>query len=334
MSQHDMNITNADFPTFRGDLNAALAALASSSGGPSAPSTTHPNQLWYDETNNLLMIRNEDNNAWITLFGLDPAANVARFRGRSVRAVDSNGLTLQTDEGTDRVYLTDAGNVGVGGSPASSTILDLQSTTRGFRPPVMTTAQRNAISSPVAGVFVYDTNLSAFVYYDGTQWVTIGSADDAGCILWFATSTAPSGFLKANGAAVSRTTYSRLFARIGTTWGAGDGSTTFNLPDLRGEFVRGWDDGRGVDSGRAFASSQSSQNLSHTHGVTDPGHSHGTNALRVQTGGSTSDSLSSNGDRQYPTANINSNTTGITINSDGGSEARPRNVAMLACIKF
>ncbi|WP_197369874.1 phage tail protein, partial [Ralstonia pseudosolanacearum] len=65
----------------------------------------------------------------------------------------------------------------------------------------------------------------------------------AGLIGYFARSTAPSGWLKANGAAVSRTTYAALYAEIGTTFGAGDGAATFNLPDLRGEFLRGWDDG-------------------------------------------------------------------------------------------
>lgn len=78
----------------------------------------------------------------------------------------------------------------------------------------------------------------------------------AGSVTMFASSTVPSGWLECNGAAVSRTTYATLFAAIGTTWGSGDGSTTFTLPDLRGEFVRGWDHGKGTDTGRAFASSQ------------------------------------------------------------------------------
>jgi len=81
----------------------------------------------------------------------------------------------------------------------------------------------------------------------------------AGTVIWFAANTAPTGYLKANGANVSRTTYASLFAAIGTVFGVGDGSTTFGLPDLRGEFIRGWDDGRGVDSGRAFGSAQLDQ---------------------------------------------------------------------------
>lgn len=79
----------------------------------------------------------------------------------------------------------------------------------------------------------------------------------AGAIMWFSGSTtAPSGYLKANGAEVSRTVYAALFSAIGTTWGAGNGTNTFNLPDLRGEFIRSWDDGRGVDSGRGIATFQ------------------------------------------------------------------------------
>lgn len=77
-----------------------------------------------------------------------------------------------------------------------------------------------------------------------------------GAVLPFAMSSAPAGWLKCNGAAVSRTTYAALFAAVGTVFGVGDGSTTFNLPDLRGEFFRGWDDGKGTDAGRVFGSGQ------------------------------------------------------------------------------
>lgn len=66
----------------------------------------------------------------------------------------------------------------------------------------------------------------------------------------------PAGWLIKNGAAISRTTYATLFAVIGTMYGPGDGATTFNLPDDRGEFTRGLDMGRGVDSGRVQGSAQ------------------------------------------------------------------------------
>ncbi|MEZ5781808.1 MAG: tail fiber protein [Rhizobiaceae bacterium] len=71
-----------------------------------------------------------------------------------------------------------------------------------------------------------------------------------GVVVPFPMTTPPAGWLICNGQAVSRVTYARLFALLGLTWGAGDGATTFNLPDLRGMFIRGWDNGRGVDPAR------------------------------------------------------------------------------------
>ncbi|UXN74517.1 tail fiber protein [Devosia sp. A8/3-2] len=92
----------------------------------------------------------------------------------------------------------------------------------------------------------------------------------------FAMSTPPDGWLKRNGAAISRTAYAALFAAIGTTYGAGNGTTTFNVPDDRGEFDRAWDDGRGVDAGRAFGSLRASELGSHTHtGSADSAGAHG-----------------------------------------------------------
>ena len=128
----------------------------------------------------------------------------------------------------------------------------------------------------------------------------------------FAFNALPTGWLKANGAAISRTTYAALFAAIGTTFGAGNGTTTFNVPDLRGEFIRGWDDGRGVDSGRVFGSAQSGAVESHTHSTPF-----------------------ANVDGRY-TATGSGGTAGGTTSTGatGGTETRPRNVALLACVKF
>lgn len=75
-------------------------------------------------------------------------------------------------------------------------------------------------------------------------------------VFYRAQASVPVGYLLADGSAVSRTTYSALFSAIGTLYGAGNGSTTFNLPDLRGVFARGVDLGRGLDPGRAFGTKQ------------------------------------------------------------------------------
>lgn len=80
-------------------------------------------------------------------------------------------------------------------------------------------------------------NGTVFQGCDGTAWTVLGGgggASPAGTVLTFAGASVPSGWLLCDGAAVSRTTYASLFAAIGTAHGSGDGSTTFNLPDMRG----------------------------------------------------------------------------------------------------
>jgi len=69
----------------------------------------------------------------------------------------------------------------------------------------------------------------------------------AGAVMPFAMDSVPAGWLECDGSAVSRTTYATLFSAIGTVFGVGDGSTTFNVPDLRGQFIRGYDHGAGTD---------------------------------------------------------------------------------------
>jgi microcystin-dependent protein len=182
-----------------------------------------------------------------------------------------------------------------------------------------------------------------------------------GSVFCLAVDTVPTGYVKCNGASYQRTgTYAALFAVIGTTYGAAD-SSHFNVPDLRGEFVRGFDDGRGVDSGRSINDPQGGQNLQHNHtassSVTDPGHFH--HSFKLGNAGQSrfNSTLSSNVTPASGTgaANLNegynivsrseeadvgktsSKTTGVSVNTNTdnqGSEARPRNIAMLYIIKI
>ncbi|MCO5157601.1 MAG: tail fiber protein [Aquamicrobium sp.] len=161
-----------------------------------------------------------------------------------------------------------------------------------------------------------------------------------GIVAFFAMPDAPGGWLVCDGREVSRSTYSRLFAAIGTTWGAGNGVSTFNLPDLRGEFIRGADLGRGVDPDRAFASSQGSDNKEHTHtgeAVAGGSHNHPYSVVGL-TGGATLQGYVSGAGWAAVAVGDTTTTAGIhthvlTISEEGGDEARPRNVAMLPCIK-
>lgn len=98
-----------------------------------------------------------------------------------------------------------------------------------------------------------------------SQFSGLAAGADVGDVKTVTTEEPPFGWLKCNGAVVSRTQYAALFDVIGTRFGVGNGSTTFGLPDLRGEFVRGWDDGRGVEPGRELGGFREGQNASHTH---------------------------------------------------------------------
>jgi hypothetical protein len=95
----------------------------------------------------------------------------------------------------------------------------------------------NFPNSPTTGQ-IFTSGSTSWIY-DGVKWglnTNIAVSNDSmpvGAILWYAnTSTAPLGWIAADGSAVSRTTYATLFAVIGTTYGSGDGSTTFNVPSV------------------------------------------------------------------------------------------------------
>ena len=101
MSQHDYVINNQGFPAFRSDLNSALKAMAENQSGTSAPSTTYANMFWYDTQNNILKIRNEENDAFISLFTLDQASdNIESLTVNGVLTADSlvvDEMTLNAD---------------------------------------------------------------------------------------------------------------------------------------------------------------------------------------------------------------------------------------------
>jgi microcystin-dependent protein len=190
---------------------------------------------------------------------------------------------------------------------------------------------------------------------------------EVGRIGTFAMATPPPGWFRANGAAVSRTVYAALFAKIGTTYGAGDGVNTFNLPDPRGKFIRVLDDGRGIDAGRVLGSSQADEvrNHNHTGSASAAGaHNHtassdaqGSHSHQVKEGSAVpsmpgGEILASGDDvtqaaGSYSTTsadglhahNISVNAVAahshvITVGYSGGAETRPQNIAFLACIKY
>jgi microcystin-dependent protein len=168
-------------------------------------------------------------------------------------------------------------------------------------------------------------------------YVDLGSP--AGIIAPFAGTSAPSGWVACNGAAISRTDYATLFAAIGTTWGVGDGSTTFNVPDLRGTFLRGTGTNGtyGTAVGQAVGSYAADTYLNHSHTATstDSGHTH-------TYGSFTTGSIAAGGSsytlpNSYPSANTgtgNANiTTTVATSTTGGTETKPKNYGVLYIIK-
>lgn len=173
-------------------------------------------------------------------------------------------------------------------------------------------------------------------------------------IAYISQTVSPSGWLKCDGSAVSRVMYASLFAVISDAFGVGDGSTTFNLPDYRGAFLRGTGT-NGVYSGPSINTSQNHATQTHNHGatstVTDLGHVHSQTSLN--------DDFNDSGGIIYPAnsnpsfaksdsagtktwSNVNSNTTGITVattvanstTSVNANETRPYNFGVYWIIKF
>jgi microcystin-dependent protein len=199
---------------------------------------------------------------------------------------------------------------------------------------------------------------------------TIPGGTPTGLVSPFAGTVAPSGWLLCDGSAYGRTSLDpspevALFSVIGTTYGAGDGLTTFNVPDLRGMFVRGLDAGRGVDPLRALGTQQAfgvelhnhtgitgGQSVGHSHafsgttGVDSPDHTHGYQGYINVNAGDTA-GASAQGPQNKNTTGAStrhthafSGTTATnsvdhthTIPSFGTTETRPVNVAMNYIIK-
>lgn len=184
------------------------------------------------------------------------------------------------------------------------------------------------------GVLEIATTAEAQAMEDDTRAITPKKLADSGAVFpgevrTFAGAVAnvPDGWLLCNGAAISRTTYSRLFAVIGTTYGGGNGSTTFNLPDLRGEFIRGLDQGRGVDPGRTLGSAQMDalQNITGNFFVPTAVNPTAGGAFAKTNESSNSQGASNTGSR------ITFDASRVARTAD---ETRPRNVALNFIIKY
>lgn len=172
--------------------------------------------------------------------------------------------------------------------------------------------------------------------------IQVDMVNPVGTIGMFATTTAPSGWLKCNGAIISRTAYSRLYQEINVLYGSGDGSTTFALPDLRGVFMRGLDSGRGIDTNRSLATTTPQAfNYSHIHASMRFGDNNGNlfyapSARTYYNDVAGKYSLFAAGS-QSVAGDLGALPTITTITTEErtvSGEVTPYNRALLACIKY
>ena len=369
----DFNVANASGASVRSDINAILEAIKTCNSGGSDPS--NPEQfMFYADTadNNNLKIRNAANNAFTTIgsvdeanLGLLPRAGgtmTGQLLGDDGSGASSPAYTFDGDtdtgmfrQNTNVLGFSTAGQERIRVEANAFTIFQngqirfSESSSNGSN--FVGLQAPSSVSSNINLKLPSSIVSGGFMQTDGSGNLSfqVVAGVPSGAVFCIAVASVPSGYLECNGQSVSRTTFAALFAVIGTQYGSSSGST-FKVPDLRGEFIRGFDNGRGVDSGRSVASSQGHQHPQHDHAVSasssssvsDPGHAHSMSVgffNSVNSGGALSFKDAGNSNR------INNNTTGISVSTStnisqsqrGGtsnsSETRPRNIAMMYVIK-
>ena len=374
----DYNIANASGASVRSDLNAVFDAIKTLNSGGSDPTNTEAFMPYVDTAdNNNLKIRNAANDGFTTVGSVDSAnLGLLPVAGGTMTgqllADDSSGasnpaLSFDGDSDTgifrqaaNTIGFSTAGTQRVGISNAGLDMLNalpirFQDTSGS---PFVSLQSPSSLSGNVALTLPSSITNGGFLQTDGSGNLSfqIVAGVPTGSVFCLAVNTVPTGYVKCNGASYSRTgTYAALFAIIGTTYGAVD-SNNFNVPDLRGEFVRGFDDSRGVDNGRSINDPQGAQNDSHNHSVsitTNTASLTGTITKISETyasGGGTASGVFTKGTSFNATntpsrvdsspagsfsmdASHSHSVSGNTANQ-GGNESRPRNIAMLYIIKI
>lgn len=233
MSQHDYVIDNAPGQSVRVDMQTAIQALASISSGAVEPVTKYPGMLWLDlsVTPDGVLRQRNQGNT-----NWVPVLLSSEFRFQAADLYYGYKLTPNRFVWNDKFD--------------------------GSGTDIMTLSETGVLSLPV-GTPSAPTDVVRKGYVDAVV-VPVGT------VVYVAMQTPPANYLKCNGASLPRSTYAALFTAIGTAFGSTDGAS-FNVPELRGEFIRAWDDGRGADAGRAFGTWQDDAFASHTHTATAGG---------------------------------------------------------------
>ena len=359
----NFTVENAAGNVVRADINSILDAIKTNNSGGSDPSNPVKFMLYGKSSDDKLKVYDGSNFREIGDVGEDNLGLLLRSGGTMtgpVLADDASGAStpaLAFDGDADTgIYRKSANTVAFSTAGTERAFIDSSGLTVQAQGDIRLADSDSSHFVALQAAATVSSNLTftlpsadgsngQFLQTNGSGALSFSTVQGvpSGAVFCIAVATVPSDYLECNGAAVSRTTYSALFAVIGTAYGAGNGSSTFNIPDLRGEFIRGFDNGKGTDSGRAIGTYQQSENKSHNHtasstsNVSDPGHLHSVNYTNSH---SNDGNPEESGTGFSGTHNTNSATTGIsvststTVNNDStGIEGRPRNIAMMYVIK-
>lgn len=383
----NLPIPNDTGANFRADVNENILALQSNNSGNNPPSVAKAHQTWIDTsgTVDVLKIKGDTDNAnFITIGNLETNLGMmpktgGNFTGNLQSAAGTKSSpSIQLNDANTGLYKPASDTIGLscGGEDIAfveTTGIEIKDGKKlEFRDSGnsnVISLQAPALTSDVALTLPNsDGNAGDKLETDGNgvlSWQPVQGVPTGTILVWAGAegNDIPPGYLECDGDHVSSTTYSALAAICSNTYNKGQTppSGEFFLPDLRGEFIRGWDHGRGKDAGRTRGSEQSSQNKQHTHTVASSSisnsggnHGHSIRPLRLnQNNGAVGITLGSGQSYNVGYANndgglvgaphavknsgnighLISSSLSLTLNQNGGTDARPDNIAMIYIIK-
>ena len=378
----DYDIANASGASVRSDLNAVFEAIKTLNSGGTDPANPLAFMPYVDTAdNNNLKIRNASNNGFTTVgsindanLGLLPKSGgimTGQIQGAAGggAGIPEYSFVNDTDTGMFRsasnsIGFSSNGNLACEVNTHGVTIVANNSvrTLRlndGNNSHFVALGAPQTVTSNVTYTLPAAPTNGAFLQTDGSGNLSfqIVAGVPTGSVFCMAVATVPSGYLECNGQTLSRSTYAALFAIIGTQYGAPSNST-FKVPDLRGEFIRGFDNGRNVDPNRSIGTLQGDDNKLHNHGIDFYTQNHtltGTvaNISESYEVSGTASGVFSKGSGSAARTPITSDVSGAgsfsfngthnhhvigaTQNSGGDGiqgESRPRNIAMMYVIKI
>ena len=318
--------TSSQWMPATANSGSGLTTSGSAYVGAFAPAAPYEGQLWFNSSNNILYVYTDDT-GW--------EANLSEISGVTSISASFPILVNEDSPNIPRISILPSTTSDFGVIKLSSSVetsLGASSSTAvtpaGLKY-ALTDSSSNFIpkaSETQAGILEIATDQEVVAGLDTEKAITpanlqsalpsLGLSNPPGTIIMFAGDTAPSGYLECDGVQISRSDYQLLFAAIGVYHGVGDNSTTFNIPDLRGEFVRGWSGTKGTDPSRQLGSFQTDSVGAHTH----------TFPLSPTEG--TDSNVS------YGKGEIGSGMGIIEVTANSNSaETRPRNIALMYCIK-